>query len=206
MDDTQTQLNGTKRDWSQQCRKRVLRTHERRMFRIGSAKLVCRLNTEFTTFTAHRLFECERQSLREGEPARALVTYRRGCYGYRNVWQRNTCELWKGQQNQILQTLGRSKVEEFCAEIGQTESHAKTMDQKPKKHKQIKFAVEAMDTNDETVKNKLKDSRIAKIKNKSKDSRIAKIKNKSKDATLRWMHILDMNSAKLSRVWTMDKL
>ena len=65
-------------------------------------------------------------------------------------------------------------MEEFCAEIGQTEPHAKTVDKKLKeikKLKTVKFAVEAMETNDETIKNKLKDSRVATIKNELKDAR-----------------------------------
>ena len=36
--------------------------------------------------------------------------------------------------------LGRSTEEEFCAEVSQTEPHAKTLDKKPKKPKKIKFA------------------------------------------------------------------
>ena len=87
--------------------------------------------------------------------------------------------------------LGRSKMEEFCEEIGQTEPHAKTVDKKPteaKKPKTVKFAV---DTNDKMIQNKLKNSTIAMIKNKLKNSRIAKIKNESKDAKLRWMHPMD---------------
>ena len=38
-----------------------------------------------------------------------------------------------------------------------------------KKPKEVKFAVETMELN-ETVKNKLKDARIAKIKNESEDA------------------------------------
>ena len=75
----------------------------------------------------------------------------------------------------------RSKVEEFCAEIGQTEPHAETVDKDSKgakKPKEFKFAVETIEMN-ETVKNKLRDARIAKIK------------NESKDAKLRWMHTMD---------------
>ena len=82
----------------------------------------------------------------------------------------------------LTKAFGRSKVEEFCAEIGQTEPHAETVDNKPKevkKLKKVKFAVEAMETNDVTVKNELKDSRVAKIE------------NESKDAKLRWMHTTD---------------
>ena len=63
------------------------------MLRTGSAKLVCRLEPEATALIAHRLFERERQLHREEELARALVTYRRGSCGYRNVQRQNTCEL-----------------------------------------------------------------------------------------------------------------
>ena len=45
----------------------------------------------------------------------------------------------------LANALGRSKVEEFCAEIGQTEPHAKTVDKKSKevkKLKKVKFAVD----------------------------------------------------------------
>ena len=61
----------------------------------------------------------------------------------------------------LTKALGRSKVEEFCAEIGQTEPHARTVDKKPEEVKQlkkVKFAVEAMEI-------KPKDARFAKIKN-----------------------------------------
>ena len=118
----------------------------------------------------------------------------------------------------LTKTLGRSKVEEFCAEIGQTEPRAETVDKESKgakNPKEVKFAVETMEM-DGTVKNKLKDARIAKaknklkdariaakaknnlnyariakIKNKLKDARIAKIKNESKVEKLPWMHTMD---------------
>ena len=70
----------------------------------------------------------------------------------------------------LTKTLGRSKVKGFCAEIGQTEPHAETVDKEfkgVKKPKEVKFAVETTEMN-ETVKNKLKDARIAKVKNESK--------------------------------------
>ena len=48
----------------------------------------------------------------------------------------------------LTKALGRSKAEEeYCAEIGQTEPHAKTVDKKPKeakKPKTVKFAVNRM--------------------------------------------------------------
>ena len=83
----------------------------------------------------------------------------------------------------LTKAPGRSKLVEFCAEIGQTEPQAKTVDKKA-----VTFAV---DTNDEMIQNKLKDSRIAMIKNKPKDSRFAMIEKESKDAKLRWMHTMD---------------
>ena len=75
----------------------------------------------------------------------------------------------------LTKALGRSKVEELCAEIGQTEAHAKTVDKKPKevkKLKRVKFAVEAMEI----------EPNGAKIKNEPKDGKFAKVKNESKDA------------------------
>ena len=57
----------------------------------------------------------------------------------------------------LTKTLGRSNVEKFCAEIGQTELRAEMVDKEfkgAKKPKEVKFAVETMDVN-ETVKNKL---------------------------------------------------
>ena len=108
----------------------------------------------------------------------------------------------------LTKTLGRSKVEEFCAEIGQTEPRAETVDQESKgakKPKEVKFAVEMMEMN-ETVKNNLKDARISKIKNKLRDARIAKIKNESKVAKLQWIILwIDFSKLpKLSKVWKMD--
>ena len=93
----------------------------------------------------------------------------------------------------LTKTLARSKVEEFCAESGQTEPRAETVDKESKgakKPKEVKFAVETMNMN-VTVKNKLKDARTSKIKNKLRDVRIAKIKNESKVAKLQWMHTMD---------------
>ena len=84
----------------------------------------------------------------------------------------------------LTKALGRSKVEEFCAEIRQTEPHAKTVDKKPKEAKKlnkVKFAVEAMEV----------EPNDAKIKNEPKDAKFAKIKNESKDAKWRWMHAVD---------------
>ena len=54
-------------------------------------------------------------------------------------------------EDMLTNALGRSKLEESGAEIGQTERHAKTVDKKPKEVKQlkkVKFVVEAMETND----------------------------------------------------------
>ena len=82
----------------------------------------------------------------------------------------------------LTKAFGRSKIEEFCAEIGQTEPCAETLDKESKgvrKTKEVKFTVEAIEM-DETVKNRFKDARIAMAKNKLKDARIAKIRNESK--------------------------
>ena len=78
----------------------------------------------------------------------------------------------------LTKALGRSKIEEFCAEIGQTEPCAETLDKESKrvkKTKEVKFAVETIEMY-ETVKNRFKDARIAKIKNESKVEK------------LQWMH------------------
>ena len=93
----------------------------------------------------------------------------------------------------VTKALGRSKIKEFCAEIGQTELCAETLDKESKgvkKTKEVKFAVEAIEM-DETVKNRFKDARIARAKNKWKDARVAKIKNESKVEKLRWIHTMD---------------
>ena len=93
----------------------------------------------------------------------------------------------------ITKALGRSKVEEFCAEIGHTETRAETLDKESKgakKPQEVKFAVEAIEM-DEMVKNRFKDARIARAKNKLKDARIAKIKNESKVEELQWMRTMD---------------
>ena len=81
----------------------------------------------------------------------------------------------------LTKALGRSKVEEIFAEMGQTEPHAKTVDKKPKevkKLKRVKFAVEAM----------VNEPDAAKIKNEPKDAKFAK------DA------YYELNPAKWSRV------
>ena len=81
----------------------------------------------------------------------------------------------------LTKALGRSKIEEFCAEFGQTELCTETLDKESKgvkKTEKVKFAVEAIEM-DETVKNRFKDPRIAKIKNESKVEK------------LQWMHTMD---------------
>ena len=73
----------------------------------------------------------------------------------------------------LTKAFGKSKVEEeFCAETGQTEPHAKTVDKKPKEVKKPKAVKFAVDTNDEIIQNKLKDSRTAQITNESKDAKL----------------------------------
>ena len=62
------------------------------------------------------------------------------------------------------------------------EPFAETLDKESKgvkKTKEVKFAVEAS-VMDETVKNRVKDARIARGKNKLKGARIANIKNELK--------------------------
>ena len=55
----QTRFNSSKRYRTQKCGKRVLHTHKGRMIRTFSAKPVCRLEPEATTFTSHRLLKRE---------------------------------------------------------------------------------------------------------------------------------------------------
>ena len=93
----------------------------------------------------------------------------------------------------LTKAFGRSKIEEFCADIGQTEPCAETLDKESKgvkKTKEVKFAVKAIEMG-ETVKNRFKDARITRAKNKVKDARIAKMKNESKVEKSQWMHAMD---------------
>ena len=67
----------------------------------------------------------------------------------------------------LTKALGRSKIEEFCAEIGQTEPCAETLDKESKGVKKTKGSQvcgEAIEM-DEVVKNWFKDARIARAKN-----------------------------------------
>ena len=99
----------------------------------------------------------------------------------------------KSCRHTLTKALGRSKVEEFCVKIGQTEPCAETLDTESegvKKTKEVKFAIEAIEMG-EMVKNRFKDARIARAKNKLKDARVAKIKNGSKVEKLQWMHTMD---------------
>ena len=177
--------------------KRDLRTHEGRMLRIGFAKLIYRLESEATTLTAYRFFECESNCPTkrnwEEHPSHtdedAVAAERVAAKHLRVV----KVATESNPVDMLTKRLGRSKVEESCAEIGQTKPRAETVDNESKgakKPKEVKFAVKTMEMN-EAVKNKLKDARISKIKNKLTDARIAKVKNESKDAKLRWMHAMD---------------
>ena len=92
----------------------------------------------------------------------------------------------------LTKVFGRSKIEEFCAEIQHNESFAETLDKESKgvkKTKEVQFAVETI--MDETVKNRFKDARSARGKNKLKDARIAKIKSESKVEKLQSMYTMD---------------
>ena len=153
--------------------KGVLRTHKGRVFRIGSAKLVCRLQPEATTLVAYGLFELEGS-----------------CFAKRS-WQEHSSYA---DEDAMATGMCSSKTLANCesgngirscrhldAKSGQTEHHAKTVDKKPrevKKLKKVEFAVEAMETSDATIKNEPNDD-------------VAMIKNQSKDAKLRWMHTMD---------------
>ena len=161
------------------------------MLRIGFAELVCRLESETTTLTAYRFFECEGN-----------------CLAKRN-WQEHPSPTDEdaaakhlrvvkvasesNPADMLTKDVGRSKIEEFCAEIGQTEPCAETLDKESKgvkKTKEVKFAVEAIEM-DEMVKNRFKNARIVRAKNMLKDARIAKIKNESKVEKLQWMRTMD---------------
>ena len=133
-------------------------TYKGRMFRIGSAKLVCRLEPEASSAKSvasrreagksTRHIQTRMQWLQERVAAKHLGVVKLAT-------ESNLADM-------LTKALGRWKVEEFCAEIGQTEAHAKTVDKKPKevkKLKRVKFAVEAMEI----------EPNAAKIKNEPKD-------------------------------------
>ena len=168
------------------------------MLRIGFAELVCRLEPGTATLIAHT----------DSSSAKAIASRRGTGKSTRHI---QTRMLWLQERvaakhlrvvkvasesnpaDMLTKALGRSKIEEFCAEIGQTEPCAETLDKESKgvkKTKEVKFAVEAIEM-DETVKNRFKDARIARAKNKLKDPRIAKIKNESKVEKFQWMHTMD---------------
>ena len=80
----------------------------------------------------------------------------------------DSCESSNGIKScrHVDKSIWEIKSEEFSADIGQTEPHAKTMDKKPKevkKLKKVKFAVEAMEieANDAKVKNESDGRKIA---------------------------------------------
>ena len=129
------------------------------MFRIGSAKIVCRLEPEATTLIAYR----------DSSSAKAVASRRGPGKSTRHKQMRL---LWLQERvgakhlrivkvatesnpaDMLTKALGRSKVEEFCAEIGQTEPHPQKADKKPKEVKRLKKGVEAMEI-------KPKDARLA---------------------------------------------
>ena len=112
----QTQFN-RKRDWTSVVQKEST-THSQRE---GVQRWVCKtcLPTGTWGYNPHciRSLRARRQLLREEELARALVIYRRVCYGCRNVQQQSTCELWK---------------------VATGEHHEKTVDKKPTEVKKLK--------------------------------------------------------------------
>ena len=143
------------------------------MFRIGSAKLVCRLEPEATPRIAYGLFE------REGSCFAKMSLQGHSSHTDEDAVATGTCSSktlascesgngTKSCRHVGKKALGRSKVEEFCAEIGETEPDAKTVDKKPKdvkKLKNVKFEVEAMEPNDAKIENEPSDAEVAKIKN-----------------------------------------
>ena len=140
------------------------------MFRIGSAKLVCRLELEATTLIAHGVFDRECS-----------------CFAKRSWQEHSTCT----DEDAIATGTCSSKTLASCesgngikscrhldAKIGQTEPHAKTVDKNITEVKKLKNVNEAMVTSDATIKNEPNDE-------------VAMIKNESNDATLRWVHTMD---------------
>ena len=143
------------------------------MFRIGSAKLVCRLNLKLQL------------SLHTESSSAKAVASRRGAG--KSTRHTQTRMLWLQERlaakhlRDVKVATGIKSCRHLDTKIGQTKPHAKTVDKKPrevKKLKKVKFAVEAMETSDATLKNEPNDE-------------VAEIKNESKDAKLRWMHTMD---------------
>ena len=162
------------------AKNRALRIHEGRMLNIGSAKLV-NLKLQLSLRTDSPSAKAVASPRGAGKSTRHIKT--------RVLWLQDSvaAKHFRFEKvatepklaDMLTKALGRSKMEEFCEEVGQTELHAKTVDKKPKEAKKPKTVKFAADTNDETIRNKLKDSRIAKIK------------TESKDAKLRWMHAMN---------------
>ena len=159
------QSTSSKRDWTQWCEKRERRTHEGRMLRILCAKpLSMHTDSSSAKSVASRKGACK--STRHTQ-TRMLWPQERVAANHLRVVKVAT---ESNPAVMLTKAHGRSKMEEFCEEIGQTEPHAKTVDKKPKDAKKSKTVNFAFDTNDEMIQNKLKDSRIAKIKNETKDA------------------------------------
>ena len=166
------------------------------MFKIGSAKLVCRQELEAATLIAYGLFEREhscfaKMSWQEhlsfsDEDAvatgtcstKTLASCESGNHHIqtRMPWLQERVQAkhlrvlkvatGSNPADMLTKAFWRSKVESLCAEIGQTEPHAKTVDKKPKevkKLKKVKFAVEGMEiqSNDAKIKNEPKDAKFA---------------------------------------------
>ena len=100
----------------------------------------------------------------------------------------------------LTKTLGRSKVEEFCTEIGQTETRAETADKESKgakKPKEVKFAVETMEMN---VKNLKDRESVEGCKNRKDQERVEGCKI-TMDA---YYELISEKLPKLPKVWKMD--
>ena len=143
------------------------------VFRIGSAKLVCRPEPEATTLIAYGVFE------REGSCFAKRSCQEHSSYADEDAMATGTCS------SKTLASCESGNGVKSCrhldAKSGQTKPHAKTVDKKPtevEKLKKVEFAVEAMETSDATIKNEPNDE-------------VAMVKNESNDATLRWMHTMD---------------
>ena len=156
-------------------------TQKRGCSGLGLQSLFCRLAPDATTLIAHRLFEREgsfiaqrswqEHSSHTDEDAVATgtcsSTTRASCESSNGIKScRHTDEsTWEIENGGMV---CRTWSDRASCENGEQQNPRKV-----KKLKTVKIAVETMETNVETIKNKLKDSRSATIKKKLKDSRVA---------------------------------
>ena len=137
------------------------------MLRIGSAKPVCRQELEATTLVAHRLFE------REGSCIAMRSWQERSSHTDEDAVATGTCSSEtlascessngiKSCRHVDERTWEIENGEILCINWSDRASY-ETVDKNPKevnKLKTVKFAVETVETNDETIKNKSKDTKL----------------------------------------------